>query len=299
MINLEKFKHRSWLDGRIVAINGDCLEVMQEMPKNKINMILTDPPYLYLNHKLDKPFDEQKCFELLYNIMAQNSILSFFGRGDSFYKWNYITKQIGFDFKEEIIWDKNNSSSPTLTLQRIHETISIKEKGKVNLNKVYIDYFEYNLEAEKTFENDLKKLVNFIKNCKTIEKLDEWKQGNYCQSRKNKHQLTSKLQFQKDRRYCEYKIINKGRQLNSICRVKREHYQFIHPTQKPVELLKHLINLCSQSNDIVFDGFSGSFTTAIACIRTNRRFIGCELDPIYFEKACERIDTELKQLTLF
>lgn len=299
MINLEKYKHRSWLDGRIIAINGDCLEVMQEMPKNKINMILTDPPYLYLNHKLDKPFDEQKCFELLYNIMAQNSILAFFGRGDSFYKWNHITKQIGFDFKEEIIWDKNHTSSPTLTLQRIHETISIKEKGKVNLNKVYIDYFEYNLEAEKTFENDLKRLVNSIKNCKTIEKLDEWKQDNYLPSRKNKHQLTSKLQFNKDIGFNIYKMTNKGRQLNSICRVKREHFQFIHPTQKPVELLKHLINLCSQPNDIVFDAFSGSFATAIASIKTNRRFIGCELDPIYFEKACERIDTEFKQLTLF
>ena len=59
------------------------------------------------------------------------------------------------------------------------------------------------------------------------------------------------------------------------------------------------LNNYSKENDLVFDAFAGSFTTAIACIRTNRRFIGCELDPIYFEKACERIDTELKQLTLF
>ena len=299
MINLEKYKHRSWLDGRIIAINGDCLEVMQEMPKNKINMILTDPPYLYLNHKLDKPFDEQKCFELLYNIMAQNSILAFFGRGDSFYKWNHITKQIGFDFKEEIIWDKNHASSPTLTLQRIHETISIKEKGKVNLNKVYVDYFEYNLEAEKTFENDLKMLVNFIKNCKTIEELEEWKKGKCDTTRTSKHKLTSQLKFSKNSRFNVYKMITRGRQLNSICRVNRENYQFIHPTQKPVELLKYLINLCSQPNDLVFDGFSGSGSTAIACIKTNRRFIGCELDKEYFDLACNRIDTELKQGNLF
>ena len=299
MINLEKYKYQSWLDGRIIAINGDCQEVMAEIVDKEIDLVLTDPPYLYLNHKLDRPFDEQKCFELLYDIMAKNSILAFFGRGDSFYKWNYLTKQIGFDFKEEIIWDKNQPSSPTLTLQRIHETISIKGKGKVNLNKVYVDYFQYNLEAEKTFENDLKRLVSSIKNCKTIDELDGWKQGDYLQSRNDKHKLTSKLQFNKDRGFNIYQTVNRGRQLNSICRVNREHYQFIHPTQKPVELLKHLINLCSQPNDLVFDAFSGSFTTAVACIRTNRRFIGCELDPVYFEKACERIDTELKQLTLF
>ena len=72
-----------------------------------------------------------------------------------------------------------------------------------------------------------------------------------------------------------------------------------HPTQKPIELIGWCLNNYSKENDLVFDAFSGSFTTAIACIRTNRRFIGCELDPIYFEKACERIETELKQLTLF
>lgn len=298
MINLEKFKHKSWLDGRIKLYNGDCLEFMENI-QDKVNLVLIDPPYLYLDHKLDKPFDEQKCFELLYKIMAKNSILAFFGRGDSFYKWNYLTKQIGFDFREEIIWDKNQPSTPTLALQRIHETISIKQKGNVCLNKVYIDYCEYNLEAEKTFENDLKRLVSSIKNCKTINELEEWKKGGYIKSSNKKHKLTSKLQFNKDRGCGIYQMLTRGRQLNSICRISREHYQFIHPTQKPVKLLEHLINLCSQPNDLVFDGFSGSGSTAIACIRTNRRFIGCELDPIYFEKACERIETELKQLTLF
>ena len=295
---IEKFKHQSWLDGRIKLYNCDCLEFMENMD-DKANLVLTDPPYLYLNHKLDKPFDEERCFKLLYDIMAKNSILAFFGRGDSFYKWNYLTKQIGFDFKEEVIWDKNQSSSPTLALQRIHETISIKQKGDVVLNKVYINYFDYNKEAEKTFEEDLKKLISFIKNCKTIEELDEWKQGSYKRAKKNKHQLTTKLQFDKDRNFGIYQMIDRGRQLNSICRINREHYQFIHPTTKPVELLRHLINLCSQPDDLVFDGFSGSGSCAIACIKTNRRFIGCELDPIYFEKACERIETELKQLTLF
>lgn len=72
-----------------------------------------------------------------------------------------------------------------------------------------------------------------------------------------------------------------------------------HPCQKPIKVISYLINRFSFENDLIFDGFFGSGTTAISCIRTNRRFIGCELDPIYFEKACERINTELKQLTLF
>ena len=290
--------YKTWLDGRIKLYNGDCLEFMENM-QEQVNLVLTDPPYLYLDHKLDKNFDEQKCFELLYKIMAKNSILAFFGRGDSFYKWNYLTKQIGFDFKEEIIWDKIRPTSPTLALQRIHETISIKQKGNVVLNKVYIDYYEYNLQAEKTFANDLKRLTMDIKNCKTIEELDKWKEGGCNKPITNKHNLTSKLQFSKDRSYNTYQMITRGRRLNSIFRVDKEHYQFIHPTQKPVELLQHLINLCSQPNELVFDGFSGSGSTAISCIKTNRRFIGCELDKEYFNLACNRIDAELKQGNLF
>lgn len=72
-----------------------------------------------------------------------------------------------------------------------------------------------------------------------------------------------------------------------------------HPTQKPVDLIGWCLNNYSKENDLIFDAFSGSFTTAIACIRTKRRFIGVELDPVYFEKAVERVETELKQLTLF
>jgi site-specific DNA-methyltransferase (adenine-specific) len=179
------------------------------------------------------------------------------------------------------------------------ETISIKQKGNVALNKVYIDYYGYNLQAEKTFENDLKRLISSIKNCKTINELEEWKKGNCNKVFTNKHNLTTQLKFLQDRGYLIYQMITRGRQLNSICRVKREHYQFIHPTQKPVELLQHLINLCSQPNELVFDGFSGSGSTAISCIKTNRRFIGCELDKEYFNLACNRIDTELKQGNLF
>ena len=72
-----------------------------------------------------------------------------------------------------------------------------------------------------------------------------------------------------------------------------------HPTQKPLPLMAWCLNNYSKENELVFDAFAGSFTTAIACIRTKRRFIGCELDPVYFEKAVERVETELKQGVLF
>lgn len=63
----------------------------------------------------------------------------------------------------------------------------------------------------------------------------------------------------------------------------------IHPTQKSLEVFAELIKIHSNENDIVFDPFSGSGTTAVACQKLNRRFIGCEIDKNYFEKALARL----------
>lgn len=73
----------------------------------------------------------------------------------------------------------------------------------------------------------------------------------------------------------------------------------IHPTQKPIELIERLLAIKSGPNDLVLDPFSGSGTTAIACHRTDRRFICIEKDPFYYEKSCERIKWEQMQPKLF
>lgn len=68
-----------------------------------------------------------------------------------------------------------------------------------------------------------------------------------------------------------------------------------HPTQKPLELIKELIIKHSNEGDIVLDCFSGSGTTGVAAIQTNRQFIGCEINPEYYEKSKKRIETILKE----
>lgn len=73
----------------------------------------------------------------------------------------------------------------------------------------------------------------------------------------------------------------------------------IHPTEKPVTLMQEFIQLSSKEGDVVLDAFMGSGTTAVACIRENRHFIGFELDKGYYEKACERIRAEQMQVRLF
>lgn len=73
----------------------------------------------------------------------------------------------------------------------------------------------------------------------------------------------------------------------------------MHPTQKPVALIQYLVRTYSNEGDTILDNCMGSGTTAIACIREKRNFIGFELNKDYYDKACERIKLEQAQLTLF
>ena len=73
----------------------------------------------------------------------------------------------------------------------------------------------------------------------------------------------------------------------------------LHPTQKPLELIRRYILVHTKPNDIVFDSFMGSGTTAIACIKEGRHFIGCEIDHKYYKVSLDRIEQEKRTLTLF
>ncbi|NVP23754.1 DNA-methyltransferase [Treponema phagedenis] len=68
----------------------------------------------------------------------------------------------------------------------------------------------------------------------------------------------------------------------------------IHPTQKPIELMEKFIFDSTDEGDVVLDSFMGSGTTGIACLNTNRRFIGMEIDDNYFNIAKNRLETAIK-----
>lgn len=75
-----------------------------------------------------------------------------------------------------------------------------------------------------------------------------------------------------------------------------KQYCSLHPTQKPVALLEYLIKTYTNENELVLDNCMGSGSTGIACINTNRRFIGIEKDDKYFNIAKERIENHIKEL---
>ena len=73
----------------------------------------------------------------------------------------------------------------------------------------------------------------------------------------------------------------------------------IHPNEKPLIFVRKLLTLGSQENDLILDPYIGSGTTAIACERLKRRWIGIEIEEKYCEIAAKRIEQERKQLKLF
>ena len=134
--------------GNCTLIKGNCEDVMEELESNSINAIASDPPYLYLKHKLDIPFDEAKVFGEWKRLIKNNSIIAFFGRGDAFFRWNLILEKLGFKFKESAVWEKENASNYLNNFLRIHEDISFRSLGNANLRKAYIDYLEYQIKRQ-------------------------------------------------------------------------------------------------------------------------------------------------------
>lgn len=90
-----------------------------------------------------------------------------------------------------------------------------------------------------------------------------------------------------------------GKQIKSNILKYAKDTDGFHPTQKPVALIADLIRTYTNEGDTILDNCMGSGTTAVACIKEKRHFIGFELNKEYYDKACLRIDAVKRQLTLF
>ena len=76
--------------------------------------------------------------------------------------------------------------------------------------------------------------------------------------------------------------------------MSRNNQERLHPCQKPIKLLEYLIKTYTNENQLVLDSCMGSGSTGVACVNTNRNFIGIELDENYFNIAKERIEKNQK-----
>jgi site-specific DNA-methyltransferase (adenine-specific) len=163
----------------IQLLNCDNLKLMAKLEDESVDVILTDPPYLYLkNQKLEREFDEQLFFSECKRVLTKDGFIVLFGRGTSFYRWNTILDDLGFTFKEEIVWNKSHCTSPLMNLSRVHETISIFTKGEGTINKVKVPYLEMKSHDLDSIINDIKRLKTTFKNTKSLDAVLEFLENN-------------------------------------------------------------------------------------------------------------------------
>lgn len=281
-------------------ILGDCIEKMQSLVKEgfKCEAIIIDPPYLLLNHKMDKKFDEKVFLELAAKITDK---IVFFGRGDSFFRLNLLAGEVGFEFKEEIVWEKEKTTNSTNFLGRKHELISIRMKKGKSINKVYISYIKERLRKNNLayMQDDIRTLLSMIERKQSPSLFKEISKMQRVIKRRSKYNITSNISEELEKAEKIKKTIEKGFLLKSIVKINREFYSYKHPTQKPIELMRLLVKLVSNENDLILDTFCGSGTTGLAAMLENRSFLGFEIDEEYFKIAQNRLNEMVKSKSLF
>lgn len=274
------------------AFNQDCLHLMPTLKSESIDIICIDPPYKYLkNQKLETDFNEFEFFTEAKRLLTKDGFIIMFGRGVSFYRMNCILADLGFTFKEEIIWDKSQGSSPVTPITRIHETVAIYAKGKASIRKVRIPYLEQKSHDIPSLIGDVKRIKSALGNAVEFEDMLAFLQTGNVRIDENTRTLgnntTVQTKMRQQSRGVKTLQAVKGMKEKSIMRQIREHYTSIHPTQKPVRLLERLLNLClpdkSKDEIIIADFFGGSFSTAEAVCNLGYNSIICELDKDYFD----------------
>jgi site-specific DNA-methyltransferase (adenine-specific) len=242
--------------------HGDCLEKMKLLPDKSVDMILCDPPYGTTACKWDAiiPFDLM-WLELNRVIKDKSAIVLF---GNEPFSSHLRLSNLS-SFKYDWVWEKSDPSgfvnAKLMPIKSI-EIISVFSKGKTangTLNKM--PYYPQGLIP-------FGKVVNLKRN-KT-------------------HENSFGRESHKENHFQEF--TNYPKQILKYGNDKKPKF---HQTQKPVGLLEYLIKTYTLENETVLDFTMGSGSTGIACLNTNRKFIGIEKDDKYFQTAKDRIDTHI------
>lgn len=280
----------------IELYNCDNAELMAKLPNESIDVICIDPPYLYLkNQKLERPFDEKLFFSECKRLLTTNGFIVMFGRGESFYRWNTMLADLGFVFKEEIVWNKTMNSIPAAPILRVHELVNIYSKKNGKLNTVRVPYLEAKHQNIDSIIQDLKRIKSAI-NSKEFEDIEHFlTTGNIKYTEKKSRNFFKNAFGERSRGLATLRTIQNGMKEKTIINELRDHYSAIHPTQKPVRLLERLLALVipdKPKNEImVADFFGGSFSTMEAVFNMGINGISCEIDKEYFEAGKQRIES--------
>ncbi|EDW22302.1 site-specific DNA-methyltransferase [Bacillus pumilus] len=236
----------------------DCLEGMKLIPDESVDLILCDLPYGTTDVKRwDKIIPIEKLWEQYKRIIKETGNVVLFGSQPF---TSYLVNSNPSMFRYEWIWDKTkganflNSNHQPL---KVHENILVFSKLPASPNKKgTATYFPQKTEGKE------------YKVKRSSHKGEIFNGGSLRDN------------FEK---------VNEGRHPVSIQTFLKDKDN-IHPTQKPVEMCEYLIRTYTDQSDIVLDNCMGSGTTAVASIISQRKWIGFETDPTFYQLANKRLE---------
>ena len=235
---------------------GDCLEVMKNIKNKSIDMVLCDLPYGTTACKWDSIVSFKSLWEQYERIIKGNGAIVLFGV-EPFSSYLRLSNEKLYRY--DWIWEKDRHANflfaNKMPLKK-HEIVSVFYKHLPTYNPQMTEGKKNNSMFKKgvTYKTEYKELMN------QDVKMTEGKQDGL--------KFPSTVQF--------FKCIGKGKNM--------------HPTQKPVPLLEYLIRTYTNEDQIVVDNCMGVGSTPVACINTNRNYIGIEKNETYFNIAKERIN---------
>ena len=243
----------------IKLYQGDCIELMKSIPDNSIDMVLCDLPYKETGNKWDRGIDLKAVFDEYRRIIKEDGCIALNGT----MKFGFQLYEVASDlYKYEWVWEKDNgTNAPNVNFQpfRIHEYVFIFGKGRVtNGTRTPMNYYPQKTEGKPYTQMSGRMSEN-------------WKGGLKNVVTDNPTGLRHPKTIQKFTR-------DKGG---------------LHPTQKPVAMCEYFIKTYTSEGATVLDNCMGSGSTGVACVNSNRNFIGIELDERYFNIAKERIESLL------
>ncbi len=232
--------------------NGDCLEIMKNIPDKSIDMVLCDLPYGTTRNKWDIIIPFEPLWKQYNRIIKDKGAIVLFGNGLFSAELMTSNKKM---WRYNLIWQK---TQPT---------------GFLNANKMPLRNHEDILVFYKQLPtyNPQKTQGHTRKVSTTKHKLNCRKTENYGDYNLVSYDSTERFP-------CSVVKFAKDIQKSAL-----------HPTQKPIALLEYLIKTYTNEGDTVLDNCMGSGSTGVATINTNRYFIGIELDKNYYEIARNRI----------
>lgn len=238
--------------------HGDCLDIMPKIPQGSVDFILCDVPFGITSNYWDKKIPFEPMWQNILRVIKPNAAIALFANG-------------------KFVFELGNSN---LKMYRYKWCVE-KDLGAgfLNAKKMPLKCHEDIL----IFYNKLPTYnPQFFYSTPYFKKKYKCSSTNYRELNYKKNRSSDGQRYPRDVIKFDYPMT--------------QTKPVLHPTQKPVELLRYMIRTYTNENELVLDFCCGSGSTCVAALLEHRNFIGIELDEKYFEIAGKRIENEQRKI---